>query len=63
MLNSEGSVERSCVADMLEELARDLHNVAFDFREPARSIAYAEHRIAMVEQIVARLRVVVRGHG
>jgi len=29
----------------LEHLAPDLHAVAFDFAEPARSVQFADHRI------------------
>lgn len=49
------------VADSLEWLATDLHNVAFDFREPARSVMFAEQRIAEVERIVTEVRAAVRG--
>jgi hypothetical protein len=48
-------------ADMLERLAGDLHSVAFDFREPARSHSQIEARIAEVERIVSDARRVVRG--
>lgn len=50
-------------ARQLEQLAADLHAVAFDFAEPARTIAFAEQRIAEVERICARARAVVRGPG
>lgn len=49
------------VADQLEHYAGEPHSAAFDFREPARDIAAAEKRIALVEQIVADVRRVVRG--
>lgn len=48
-------------ADHLECLAGQLHSVAFDFREPARSIQFAEQRIEEVERICAQVRAVVRG--
>lgn len=48
-------------ADVLEHCATDLHNVAFDFREPARSVQFAEWRIAEVERIAAVMREAVRG--
>lgn len=52
------------VADRLERLASDLHSAAFDFREPARSIIFAERRIAEVERICTEARAAVRGrHG
>lgn len=50
-------------ARQLERLASDLHAVAFDFDEPARSIAFAERRIAEVERICDEARAVVRGRG
>lgn len=49
------------VADIIERCASDLHSVAFDFREPARWIAFAEQRIAEVERICAAARRAVRG--
>ena len=36
------------VADIIERCASEMHSVAFDFREPARCIAFAEQRIAEV---------------
>jgi len=48
-------------ADVLEQLAGNMHSVAFDFREPARSIQFAERRIAEVERICAEARRAVRG--
>lgn len=50
-------------ADALERIARDVHALAFDFAEPARSRAEAEGRIARVEDLAAELRAVVRGRG
>lgn len=49
------------IADELERLAGDMHSAAFDFREPARSIQFAERRIAEVERICERARALVRG--
>lgn len=51
------------VADRLEHIARDVHEMAFDFREPATSIRDAEGRIARVEDLADRLRAAVRGRG
>jgi len=48
-------------ADQLESLAGALHSVAFDFREPARSIQFSERRIAEVERICTEARALVRG--
>jgi len=48
-------------AQQLERLASDMHAVAFDFAEPARSHDVAERRIAEVERICAAARAVVRG--
>lgn len=45
----------------LERLASDLLAVAFDFIEPACTVALAEQRIAEVERICAQARAVVRG--
>lgn len=50
-------------AHALERLASDLHAVAFDFAEPARTLRFAEDRIAEVERICAAARAVVRGRG
>lgn len=49
------------VADIIERCASEMHSVAFDFREPARSIAFADQRIAEVERICAAARRAVRG--
>jgi hypothetical protein len=48
-------------ADQLERLAGDLHRVAFDYREPARSVSFAERRIDEVERICQAARAAVRG--
>jgi hypothetical protein len=53
--------QQHTTADQLERLARDLHGVAFDFREPAASIHTAERRIDEVERICAAARAAVRG--
>ncbi|MDH4746860.1 hypothetical protein OMP43_22815 [Sphingomonas sp. CBMAI 2297] len=45
----------------LEDIARDVHDLAFDFMEPARDTRDAEARIARVEDLAARLRATVRG--
>ena len=50
-------------ADRIERLASQLHSVAFDMREPSRSIGRAERIISEVERIVAEARAVVRGRG
>lgn len=49
------------IADNLERLAREVHALAFDFTEPARSVRDAEGRIARAEDIAAELRAIVRG--
>ncbi len=46
---------------VLERLAARLHDAAFDFAEPARSVQFAERRIADVEQICTEARAAVRG--
>lgn len=52
---------RPSTADVLERCVIDLHDVVFDFREPARSIGFSERRIAKVERIAATMRAAVRG--
>jgi hypothetical protein len=54
-------VAKSSTSDTLQRLAGDLHNVAFDYMEPARSIDAAEQRIAEVERICDAARQAVRG--
>lgn len=49
------------VAQQIERFAADLHDMAFDFMEPARSHGEAESRIARVEDLADRLRAAVRG--
>lgn len=53
----------TATADQLERLAGELDRVAIDFREPARTIPFAERRIAEVERICAAARAAVRGRG
>ncbi len=50
-------------AQQLERLASDMHAVAFDFAEPARSHAESDRRIAEVERICIAARAIVRGRG
>lgn len=49
------------VAREIEQIASDVHDLAFDFMEPARNRQDAEGRIARVEDLAARLRSTVRG--
>jgi hypothetical protein len=51
------------IAQQLERIAADVHDMAFDFMEPARSHRDAEGRIARVEDLADRLRAAVRGRG
>lgn len=48
-------------AQHLERIARDIHDLAFDFAEPARSVAEYEGRRARGEDLCDELRAVVRG--
>ena len=48
-------------ADRLEHLAGDLHSLAFDYREPPRSIERAERLINEAERIADAVRATVRG--
>lgn len=50
-------------ADQIERLAGELHMLAFDMREPSRSIDRAERIIAEGERISAEVRALVRGRG
>ena len=50
-------------ADRIEQLARDLHRLAFDMREPSRSIDRAERITDEGERITAEVRTVFRGPG
>ena len=50
-------------ADRIESLAGQLHSLAFDMREPSRSIQRAERLIAEGERIADAVRAVVRGRG
>jgi hypothetical protein len=52
----------AATADQLERLAGDLHRVAFDYREPARSVSFADSRIEEVERICSAARAAVRGN-
>lgn len=49
------------VARQLEQIATAIHDMAFDYIEPAASIRDAEGRIARVEDLAAQLRAAVRG--
>lgn len=51
------------IATRLQDIARDVHDAAFDFMEPARDQRDVEGRIARVEDLAARLRATVRGRG
>lgn len=57
------TASRPTIAEQLERMAGDLHDMAFDFIEPAKSIAQVEGRIARVEDLADALRRVVRGKG
>lgn len=48
-------------AHELERLASELHSVAFDFLEPARSHAESDRRTEEVERICIAARAIVRG--
>lgn len=50
-----------CPAQRLERIARDVHDLAFDFMEAPRTQADALVRAARVEDLAAELRAVVRG--
>ncbi|WP_380925449.1 hypothetical protein [Sphingomonas leidyi] len=49
------------ISQQLEGIAREVHDLVFDFMEPARSIREADDRIARVEDIADRMRAAVRG--
>lgn len=49
------------VSRRLERIARDVHDMAFDFMEPARTTREAESRIARIEDLADELRAAVRG--
>lgn len=53
--------QRPDIPAQLQDIARDVHDAAFDFMEPARTRHDAEGRIARVEDLAARLRSTVRG--
>lgn len=44
-----------------EQLARELHDLAFDYDEPSRSTQRSDVLIARGEDIADRVRAVVRG--
>ncbi|WP_240885709.1 hypothetical protein [Sphingomonas sp. SFZ2018-12] len=48
-------------ARLLEQLASDLHMLAFDMAEPSRTVQRAERLIAEGERIAAQIRQIVRG--
>jgi hypothetical protein len=54
---------RTAAAEKLERIARDVHELAFDYEAPSTSIMEAEGRIARAEELAAELRAVVRGRG
>lgn len=49
------------VSKQLERIASAVHDMAFDYLEPATSVGDAEARIARVEDLAERLRAAVRG--
>lgn len=51
------------ITQRLERIAAQVHDMAFDFMEPARSVRDAEARIARVEDLAQALRAAVRGRG
>jgi len=53
--------QHPCPADQMERLAGELHSLAFDMREPSRSIGRVERIIAEGERISAEVRAIVRG--
>ena len=53
--------QRASPADEMERLAGELHMLAFDMREPSRSICRSERLIDEAERIAGQLRAVVRG--
>lgn len=53
---------RPDLARQIEQIASDVHDLAFDFMEPARNRQDAEGRIARVEDLAQRLRSTVRGN-
>lgn len=55
--------QRLCPADQMERLAGDLHSLAFDMREPSRSISRSDRIIDEAERIANAVRSVVRGNG
>jgi hypothetical protein len=55
------SLAPATIAQSMERIARDIHDMAFDFMEPALSQRDAEARIARVEDLADLLRSTVRG--
>ena len=53
--------QRASPADEMERLAGELHMLAFDMREPSRSICRADRLIGEGERIAAAVRAAVRG--
>lgn len=53
--------QRLCPADQMERLAGDLHSLAFDMREPSRSISRSDRIIDEAERIASAVRAIVRG--
>ncbi|CAH0355326.1 hypothetical protein SPH9361_03403 [Sphingobium sp. CECT 9361] len=47
----------------LEQLASDLHLLAFDYGEPSHCVQRADRLIAEAERIANEVRAVVRGRG
>lgn len=54
---------RPSIAEQIERIAGQVHDAAFDFTEPAKTINQAEARIARVEDLADALRAAVRGKG
>jgi hypothetical protein len=55
--------QQPCPADRMERLAGDLHMLAFDMREPSRSITRSDRIIGEAERIATEVRALVRGRG
>ncbi|WP_180275594.1 hypothetical protein [Sphingobium sp. IP1] len=55
--------QQLCPADRMERLAGDLHMLAFDMREPSRSITRSDRIIGEAERIATEVRALVRGRG
>ena len=61
MNNAEVLMPQAEPSRRLEHLAGQLHTLAFDVAEPARTTGEAERRIAEGERIAAAVRSVFRG--